>query len=82
VLKSIERGDPPDLMKRRLQLSRYSYEYTLNRLLSNNLIKTDSKGTYYTTKKGKNVLGYKNGDESVEKKPMLLKLLGLDPNSL
>jgi hypothetical protein len=82
VLKSIERGDPPDLMKSRLQLSRYSYEYTLNKLLSSNLIKTDSNGTFCTTKKGKNVLGYKNEDESVEKKPMLLKLLGLDPNSL
>jgi Mn-dependent DtxR family transcriptional regulator len=82
VLKSIERGEPPEILKNRLQLSRYSFEYTMNRLLSNKLIELNPEDYYKTTQKGKNILTY-NKKDPLNQRPVLLELLGLnDSNSL
>ena len=79
VLKSIESRELPELAKNRLQLSRYSYEYSVSRLLLNNLIESNPEGCYLTTKKGKNVLGYNNDEDPLNhQRPVLLELLGLD----
>jgi len=79
VLKSIERGELPELAKNRLQLSRYSYEYSVSRLLLNNLIESNPEGYFLTTNKGKNVLGYNDDEDSLNhQRPVLLELLGLD----
>ena len=81
VLKSIERGETPEILKNRLHLSRYSFEYTLNRLLSNKLIEPNPEDYYKTTQKGKNIISFNNKDP-LNQRPVLLELLGLVDTSL
>lgn len=50
-------GEKPEETKKRLQLSRYSYEYTLNRLLANRLVEP-REGALRLTGKAVNILRY------------------------
>jgi Mn-dependent DtxR family transcriptional regulator len=59
-LACVQDGLSPHGIKERLDLSRYSYEYTLNKLLRLRLI--DYKGNQLTlTDRGVNVLSYSAG---------------------
>ena len=58
ALRAIDAGGSPSEIKSKLELSRYSFKYTINRLLRNNLIAENQDKTYTLTQKGRNVLGY------------------------
>ena len=58
ALRAIDAGRSPNEIKSKLELSRYSFQYTINRLLKNNLITENQDETYTLTQKGRNVLGY------------------------
>ena len=57
VLEAIKSGEKPEKTKKRLQLSRYSYEYTLNRLMANRLVEP-REGALRLTGKAMNILSY------------------------
>ena len=57
VLRAISEGMSPGDIKSRIQLSRYSYEYIVNRLLSNAMLELIGEDLVLTNK-GYNVLNF------------------------
>ena len=57
VLRAISEGMSPSDIKSRIQLSRYSYEYIVNRLLSNAMLEHIAEDLVLTNK-GYNVLNF------------------------
>jgi hypothetical protein len=57
VLKEIAQGLDSNEIKSKLFLSRYSFNYTVNRLLSNDLVEY-SEGVLVVSRKGYNILKF------------------------
>ena len=57
VLKGIASGLHPKEIKSELSLSRYSYNYTINRLIANDFIEYE-KGKLVVSRKGVNILKF------------------------
>ena len=57
VLKEIAQGLDSNEIKSKLFLSRYSFNYTINRLLSNDLVEY-SEGELVVSRKGYNILKF------------------------
>ena len=70
VLKEIANGLDPSEIKSKLFLSRYSYNYTINRLHANDLVEY-REGTLVLSKKGINILKFEQ--EYPEKKMLEAK---------
>jgi len=62
VLRAISEGMDPSEIKSKIKLSRYSYDYVVNRLLTNNMLEYRGEALVLTNK-GYNVLNF--GNESV-----------------